>query len=357
MRNVWLLSALVLLAACALESPGELAGEKGVEDLEPASARLIGRFDVRESGSAAFTWPGSAMAFRFSGTAASLKIQSAGRVRFQVTVDGGEGADLWVSEGLHRYELVSGLSAGEHTIRITRLGESFEGTTVFASAPEVEGRLLSPPTAPQRQLLFLGDSITAGYGVEGETAQCPYAQETSNPLLTYASVAADALDAEAHLIAWSGIGVWRSYGEDVSEQPTLIERRRRTLALEPQPQWDVQRYRPDAVMIAIGTNDFWTGSAPGYHNAMQSLLAQLRTDYPRVPFYLIASPMLSAEARESQVAVLQSLANDNNIHFLDLGKIEPEEGYGCDYHPNVMTQARLGHNLEKVLARDLGWGG
>lgn len=356
MRNSWLLAALALLGACALESPVDFAGERNGEGPESASLRLIGRFDQRDSGGAAFTWPGSAMVFRFSGTAAFLEVRSAGRVRFQVTVDGGKGSDLWVKEGLHRYELASGLPEGEHTVRVTRLGESFEGITVFASAPEVDGSLLPPPQAPKRQLLFLGDSITAGYGVEGETAQCPYAQETSNPLLTYASVAAGALEAEAHLIAWSGIGVWRSYGEEVSEQPTLIERRRRTLALEPEPQWNVQRYRPDAVMVAIGTNDFWTGAAPGYRTALQSLLDQLRADYPQVPFYLIASPMLSGEARASQVAAMQSLAKDN-VHFLDLGKIEREEGYGCDYHPNALTQSRLGQELEAVLRRDLGWGG
>jgi hypothetical protein len=56
-------------------------------------------------------------------------------------------------------------------------------------------------------VLFIGDSITAGYGVLCNVSEAPFTAETESAYHTYAAVAARALDADAHVIAYSGKGV------------------------------------------------------------------------------------------------------------------------------------------------------
>jgi len=339
-----------LMAACAAAPSVKPSAADGFTG---DSVRLIGRFDLRDSGRAAFSWPGSAVEFRFYGSSATMGLASPVAMRFLVEVDGAS-SELWVSPGEADYPLASGLVTGEHKVRLTRLAESFSGVTALLSDPLTDGQLLPPPAAPAHRLLVLGDSITAGYGVEGEQASCGYSQATSSPLLAYAGLAARELKADVHTIAWSGIGVWRSYGEQTATSPTIIERRGLTLGDDFNSGWDVSRYRPDAIVVAIGTNDFWQGSATGYRAAMAQLVAQLQTDYPERPLYLMLSPMLSGEARAAQRADLQAIASDD-VKVMDLGQITADDGYGCDYHPNQVTQKRMAEALVQKLKNDLGW--
>lgn len=316
--------------------------------------RLVGRFDISQPGQARFTWPGSALEFRFEGTAARIAMASTGRIRFQVDVDG-VSRDLWVEAGNAVYSLVSDLTPGVHQLRVTRLTESFAIVSAFISDPQVDGALLSQRRAPKKRLLVIGDSITAGYGNEGDSQSCGYSMETSNQQLTYAALAANALRADLHTIAWSGIGAWRSYGEITPVNPTILLRYRRALANDADNQWHVSKYQPDAILINIGTNDYWSGSAGDeYRQGLIALVDRVQADYPNKPVYLIVSAMLGGATRESQQAVLNSLAA-GNISVLDLGIIEPADGFGCDYHPNAVTHARMGAALEARLKHDLDW--
>jgi lysophospholipase L1-like esterase len=315
---------------------------------------LIGRFDRRSNGQAKFAWPGSAIEFCFKGSKATISIASQVKTRFIVTVDGNNNV-LWTEAGTHSYSLTSNLPSAEHTVRLTRVNESTAGVTSFISDPQVDGTLLTPPKAPQKHLLVIGDSITAGYGVEGTSATCHYTLDTSNQQLTYAALAANALGADLHAIAWSGIGAWRSYGEKTPAYPTILVRSSRTLADDASSVWDPAQYTPDAILINIGTNDYWEGAVTDdYRLAMAKLIAQVQTDYSGKPIYLIVSPMLTNKVHEAQKQVLTTLAKDK-IKVLDLGQNDGAEGFGCDYHPNIITNARLGKNLEKSLKTDLNW--
>lgn len=346
---IGVLALLLCLSVTHADSLPTTAGEGFIAD----QVRLIGRFDIKEPGKAVFTWPGSAMEFRFSGSTVSIGMESSERIRFAVSVDGTT-TDIWVVPGRQMYTLASNLEAGPHTVRLTRLAESFSGKTAFITPPITDGKLLSPPPEPDRKLLVLGDSITAGYGVEGSSQDCSYSQETSSPLLSYAGLTAEALAADSHMIAWSGIGVWRSYGEAAPENPTIIDRYNLTLGTDLNNQWDVSAYTPDAIVVAIGTNDFWEGSAPEYQQAMATLVEKIQQDYAGKPLYLLVSPMLNGDAREAQAAALQTLERDS-VAVLDIGKIQPEDGFGCDYHPNITTQQRLAKRLTARLAEDLEW--
>lgn len=314
---------------------------------------LTGRFEHNDDSSTSFAWPGTALTFKFIGQAANINIVSAQRTRFQLNVDG-EISDLWVTPQQENYSLANDLTNEAHEIQLTRLSESFTGVTSFTSGPIVDGTLLTAPLAKQRKLLVLGDSITAGYGIEGSSKDCGYSLDTANPLLTYAALAASGLNAQLHTIAWSGIGVWRSYGETEPSSPTIIDRYTRTLANDDSSVWQTSDYQPDAILINIGTNDYWDGSASGYSPAMTDLLTRIQTDYPNKPVFLIVSPMLSGDSRASQKAVFTQLQSEQ-ITMLDLTKIEAEDGYGCDYHPNTITHQRLGQQLQEALITELNW--
>lgn len=317
------------------------------------NSRLIGRFDQSASGQAKFTWPGSAVEFRFEGSKASINIASPSPVRFSVNVDG-NAQDLWTQAGSHNYVLAANFAKGTHTVRLTRLNESTAGVTSFISDPLVDGKLLTVQ-APQKRLLVIGDSITAGYGVEGANQHCHYTLDTSNQQLTYAALAANALGADLHAIAWSGIGAWRSYGEKMPVNQTILNRYPRTLADDANSAWNAAQYVPDAILINIGTNDYWEGSVTDeYHSAMEKLISKVQSDYIRKPIYLIVSPMLTNKLHEAQKQVLNSLIKDN-VKVFDLGESTGSEGFGCDYHPNTTTHARLGKELEKNLKAELNW--
>ncbi|GGY72117.1 endoglucanase [Cellvibrio zantedeschiae] len=362
MKNNMLLISLFSIALLGCADAGTKSDKANAaaaktassEAFTGANSRLIGRFDRNTNGQAKFTWPGSAIEFRFEGSKASINIASQAKTRFAVTIDG-KTTDLWTEAGNHTYVLASNLGSGTHTLRLTRLNESTAGVTSFISDPQVDGKLLSPPQTPEKQLLVIGDSITAGYGVEGASEACHYTLDTSNQQLTYAALAASALGADLHAIAWSGIGAWRSYGEKTPTNPTILTRHTRTLADDTTSVWNPSQYQPDAILINIGTNDYWEGStSDDYRLNMAKLIAQIQTDYKSKPIYLIVSPMLTNKVHAAQKQVLDGLAV-GNVKVLDLGEGPGSDGLGCDYHPNSKTHARLGKVLEKNLKADLKW--
>lgn len=360
-KSVLLLSSVIALSACNHNPTTHKAtGESGsaaavtAQGFTGEQLRLIGRFDTSTQGKAQFTWPGSAVEFRFSGTSASIALGSTGDARFQVDVDGAV-QDLWVKNGEATYTLASGLTKGEHTVRLTRLTESFALVTSLLGDPIVDGKLLPAPAAAPRRLLVIGDSITAGYGVEGADQSCHYEAHTSNQQLTYAALAANELNADLHAIAWSGIGAWRSYGEKTPVNPSILVRYQRTLADDANSRWDASQYQPDAILITIGTNDYWEGSvSDDYRAGMKTLIGMVQADYANKPVYLILSPMLGGVQRESQKTILGSLVSPN-VKVIDLGKIEPTDGLGCDWHPNKTTNQRMGKALVQQLTTDLKW--
>ena len=145
LKSALLILALYTVVGCAHHS----SNSAPADGFSGEQVRMIGRFAQHNDGEAAFTWPGSALEFRFEGTEAGITIASNGRTRFEVDVDGVV-SDLWVKEGEAYYTLASGLEPGVHQLRLTRLTESFSVVTRFTTDPHTDGKLLLPPAAPSR---------------------------------------------------------------------------------------------------------------------------------------------------------------------------------------------------------------
>ncbi|MEM9666603.1 MAG: GDSL-type esterase/lipase family protein, partial [Bacteroidota bacterium] len=223
------------------------------------SIRYIGRTQADGSEAVRFDWAGSGFVVRFAGTGLGVRLDD-GANDFNIDLNGVRQPPLATEAGRMAYTLAEGLPDTVHTVRFTRRTEPGLGiTTLRGLVLPPGGRLLAPPEAPGRRLLFVGDSITCGYGVEGDRPDCDFSRATEHADAAYAAQAARAFGAEAHLIAQSGLGVVRNYGAPTETSPRpMPSYLDQALFGDEQARWEAAPWRPDAVVINLGTNDFST---------------------------------------------------------------------------------------------------
>ena len=186
---------------------------------------------------------------------------------------------------------------------------------------------------------------------------CSFSAETENHYLTYGAIAARAVGAELHTIAWSGKGVIYNYGDDVFEpMPEVYDR---IMASEAAP-WDYS-WQPDVVAINLGTNDFSTDNDPSqelFVSEYVAFLAHLRQVHPQALLLVLAPSLFGAEATMVEgylmdVVAQRQAAGDPDVAFADINVVWL--GSGCDGHPDLATHAAMGDNLTVELQSRLGW--
>lgn len=346
--------------------------KKAVE-VSPDDPHLLylGPFETRDAKRPRFAWPATEVRVRFQGTSVSVDLSDTpmeDETRqtdwIAVQIDDRPMTRLALSEGRKRYELSRGLSASEHTLRLIKRTEAEVGTITLHGFTLSPGAILKAVQRPKRRLLFVGDSISAGYGNEGANELCHYAPDTSDATRTFASLAAGELDAEAWVLAWSGKGVWQNFeGRDEGTMPTLFVR---TLPGDAGSSEIRLKPEPSAVVVALGTNDFFRGvpDERAFMSAYRALLDKLASRAPHAPLLIVLGPMLADDypqphARSTLKRWLLALKREREqrgtkVDFIEQW-IDPAEGMGCDFHPNLRTHARLARELSTALRSLMGW--
>lgn len=322
------------------------------EPAEPA-VHWVGRTDTSDPTRTRVGWSGAGFVVRFDGTGASVRMDDPAQF-WTVVLDGVVQPRLQTQPGEQDYALATGLPAGEHVVELYRRTEGSFGATSIVSV-DLEGELLAPPPVTRR-IEIIGDSITCGYGDEG-VSPCSFSADTENHYLTYGAVAARAVGAELHTVAWSGKGIIYNYGDDTFEP--LPEVYARTLATE-DTAWDFS-WQPDVVLVNLGTNDFSTDNDPSevqFVSAYGDFAATLRIDHPDA-FILLLSPSLYGDEATMVDGYLQQVVDgrhDAGDAAIDWANINvPWEGSGCDGHPNVATHMGMADQLVAQLQTHLGW--
>jgi lysophospholipase L1-like esterase len=324
---------------------------------------LQGRFDKTDAAKPSFGWSGSAMVARFQGTGATLRIDGSPN-QFAVVVDGTlVSSVLKVVSGTSQYALATGLASGVHDVVVWKRTEGNQGENRFLGLDVSGGQLQAPPATPDRRIEIYGDSITAGYGMDGVGPNCSFSADTENHYSSYSALTSRSLGAELHAIAWSGIGMYRNYGVSGASSDAMPYVYARTLPNQAASAWDFGTWKPHAVVINLGTNDASTGGDPGapYETAYLSFVRTLRQKYPDTFFVLTIGPMLDGsnltaiKGHIQNVIATRKTEGDSKLSFLEFPVQSAADGYGCDWHPSAATNAKMATLLTAELKTRLGW--
>ena len=338
--------------------------------------RYAGRISFANPERPAWNYPGIQIVAAFEGT--SLRMLAKPRSGyFMAQIDQAEPFKVaFQGERDSLVTLATALPDGRHLVRLMYVIEGYEFFPEFWGFVLDPGRrLVEAPAFPSRKIEFIGNSITCGYGNEGLCYVFHFDDATENHYYSYASITARSLEAQHWVVARSGIGAYRNYGEpksgspgscmpvqyeytgyawnpDLRKQPTFLSER-----------WDFSRYQPDVVCINLGTNDLSTDNydlqllKQGY----QKLLQQVRRHNPQAKILFLTGSMLGGKelqlARQllDEVAAEARKAGDQEVYRFDLSPIDDEAFYGNDYHPNVYEDEKMAAELTAYLRKLMGW--
>lgn len=320
--------------------------------------RITGRYDTRDSHGPRFSWPGTQIRARFSGPSVAIDVSDDGANELDWSVDGSAPVRLVPGKRRAMHPLASKLGPGEHELVITKRTEAAVGMMQLFG---IDAKLVSTPAPPAtaRKIEMIGDSITAGYGVLGADASCPFSPGTEDASAAWGALAAKELNAIHTTIAWSGIGLYRNWDQTLTN--TMPERYGRSLADDATSTWDASAFRPDVIVVALGTNDFAGAHAdPGapFQEKLVAFLTALRGLHPSAAIVLGTSPMLTGEEHAAQKRYFANAIAARGETKLTLLDVEPPpagEGLGCDGHPNAATQRRMATQLVAHVRPILGW--
>ncbi|MBN2369664.1 MAG: xylan esterase [Vicinamibacteria bacterium] len=368
MTGVGHIAAVASIASVSFLLPAMPAD---VDDLVPANdprIAVMGRVDAGAANRLRIGYPGVKLRVRFEGPSLAMRVASSTQnSHVGVSVDGGAPRVLRLPQEETDVILVEGLGAGRHAVDVVHRTETWQGiVTVAGFRLPSGGRLLDPLPWPRRRMLFIGDSVTCGEGVD-RTPDCKKDKfESSNADLSYGMLLARRFDAQCHLVSYGGRGLIRDWQgrRDVLNAPQFFD-----MALPDEstkPPWDHAAYAPDVVVVSLGTNDFnlalgdfpdreeWVGAYVLFARA-------IRARYPEAHVFLtegaivndsVASGRTQKTVLRGYIAETASRLADPRMHVFE-SRHYP--GDACDAHPTGAQHAAMAGDIEPIIRAAVGW--
>ncbi len=298
---------------------------------------------------------------RLSGGELSLKVSDTGINYYNVFIDSLLHKIVKVTGKDTLINFISGIDKGVHRVLIQKRTEGEWGkTTIHQFVLPAGGKLEKETDRPSRHIEFIGNSLTCGYGVEGKDRSEPYKAETENCNLSYATIIARYFDADYTLIAHSGRGVVRNYGDSVRVSAvTMKDRMLNTFDMDLDKKWDFKTYKPDLVVINLGSNDFSTGLYPledEFIRAYTLLINRLRENYGDIPVLCI-SPAIAQRQIVEYMERMRKELNDKKVYIAVLpeGLFNVTTDLGAVWHPNYKGQTKMATSLIPYISTITNW--
>lgn len=305
-----------------------------------AQVHTAGR--VKDGGNTVrYSWPGVYFEGRVSGTGVGIVLGDSA-ADYDVQVDGATVATL-VTPG-NTTHWVNGLSNSTHTVRVVKRNDTPGSTSAFGGFVAASGgAVLSKPAARNRQIEFIGDSLTVGYGNLSTSRTCTSDQlrRTTNADVSYGALTARRLNADYQINGYSGLGMVRNYNGGRSDVTYRTFYDRALLNVSGDIWQNPGTWRPQLVVINLGTNDFstavnpgepWTPDslAAGYRSAYGDFVQKLRTRYG-AGTTIVAVGAGQYAGHVQQVVKARNDAGDSRVRYWSLDD-SGLDFLGCDWH-------------------------
>lgn len=355
---------LIFLAAAALLAlTAGCSGRSAEYRADAPQIEYVGRTHAPGDGSVSFDWSGTYLSCRFTGGYLAMRVTDTKRNYYNLFIDGELQPRPIVTEGTDSLiVLARDLSFGEHLVRLQKRTEGEQGrTTIHAFLLSSHGELLPAAARRERLIEFIGDSLTCGFGTEGTGKDDPFLPETEDCNDSYACMLARLFDADYVLIAHSGRGLVRNYGdpEPVSAGGTLNHRAGNLFDECDTLAWDfAAARRPDAVVVNLGSNDFSTRphpSAEKFKAGYARLVGHLRRVYGAVPVVCVA-PRVEAEVLDHIRAFVRESGDDRlYVAAFMQNYCNGDSDLGSCGHPNRAGQRKMAMLIAPYLSTATGW--
>jgi hypothetical protein len=321
--------------------------------------QYVGRVDFKTPSAPRMANPGIYFTTKFTGTFCDIEINDESSSNYiEVVVDDQAPVRILLTQGKKVYRVVSGLSAGEHTLLICKDTEAAVQGLVFYGI-RCEGSL-SSVDLPARKMEFYGNSITAGACMLLDYCSLYSSnwQAANGAYLSYGPLTARALNAQWHITAVSGIGLIQSCCGMTNEMPDTYDR----LDLNNNSaKWDFSKYIPDVVTISLGQNDGSTiVASKEFKDAYVAFINTLRSKYPDATIFCLTSPMaddgLFVTMKTALASVVDSVntAGDAKVFWVELPH-NMRDGCSQNPHPSAAQHETIAATLEAAVREKMGW--
>lgn len=254
-------------------------------------------------------------------------------------------------------------------IRLVKYSEAAFGK-VGIKELRIDGQAPVPAQEKSRKLEFIGDSITCGYGNEGLWNVDSFSTAQENPYDAYAAIAAREVEADYHMICWSGIGIISNFTEqEVPDAAWLMpdlypytdKALDLSLGLSKPVLWDTTAFIPDCIIINLGTNDHSytkdiSERVAVFEEKYYEFVKQVRSNNPASTILCTLGAMGQnlCPSIEKQVERLIE-EGDRRLYYMSFNLQEEADGIGTDWHPSKITHKKMAERLVIKLKEIMGW--
>jgi len=303
-----------------------------------------------------YQWPGVYFETSFKGSELFFQV-GANHEILHIVVDGKPPLILNKPEsGTYR---LSGLSNQPHTVRILVATESQDAPNAFGGFAITAHEKPLPTKIRTRQIEFIGDSHTVGYGNTSPKRECTTDEvwAATDNTQAFGPLTANHYQADYRVNAISGRGIVRNYDGFAGDTlpiayPYLLFDKNQQ---DTDPNW-----KPQVIVIALGTNDFSTPLNPGekwktrdelhadYEATYLRFLQDLRAKNPDAYIILWATEKANEEI-ESEVKKVADQAKGQGETKLTFLPIVHLSFTGCHYHPSLADDKTISDKLVQVI--------
>lgn len=353
--SLLIMAAVMITAISAINIKGDAVLAQGnvyndgIVPLTDKNINWSGRWvDITDGKQASFE---SYVEIKFTGTSLQVNIDKSWTY---VQVDGGEVKSKSFTKNTLS-NVAKNLAEGTHTVKIFAIAQAhrpiIKGFKIDAGAKTL-------PVSNVKNIEFIGDSITEGYCTSADNVDTGIVNNNS-VLHSYAYKTGQQLNKNYNfgfnIVAFGGIAVgkgsttkdndWLSMPERYFKEREHIKATDTSKAISLSiKNWDTTKYKPDYIVINLGTNDSRTDTET-FKTAYVNFINKLRNTYSGVTIFVM-TPFNTTKANEIRQVV--STINNSKVILIDSSLWNIPAG-SDDLHPAPAAHDTASEKLYQVL--------